>query len=171
VPNLVRRVGLSLLAVSIAALLVPSSGDRAVVTARRPLAPGGTGAGLEVKIAPEKRAMSFRINDGSGTAALIQPNSRVDILVVMDGGERGRVARLFMENMRVLAIRPVPRSPDGQPINAAVATVEVTRDEGERLAIAAAQGQLQLLLRGYGEPAAPKAWRYAPPLPRQRVVP
>ena len=92
------------------------------------LAPDGTGPGLEVKITPGKRAMSMRINDVSGLAGLIPANSRVDILVVMDGGgEKGRVAKLFMENMRVLAIGSVAqRTEDGRPINAAVATIEVT---------------------------------------------
>ena len=122
------------------------------------LAPDGTGAGLEVKIAPGKRALSFRINDVSGIAGLIQPNSRVDIVVVMDGGaEKGRIAKLFMENMRILAIGSAPqRSEDGRPINATVATVEVTPSEGEQLALVTAQGQIQLMLRGYGDPDGAK---------------
>jgi pilus assembly protein CpaB len=122
------------------------------------LAPDGTGPGLEVKITPGKRAFTFRINDISGIAGLIQPNSRVDILVVIDGGgEKGRVAKLFMENMRVLAISTVTqRSEDGRPINAASCTVEVTPEEGERLAIATTQGQIQLMLRGYGDPDSAK---------------
>lgn len=120
------------------------------------LAPDGTGAGLEVKIAPGKRAVSFRINDVSGIAGLIQPNSRVDIVVVMDGGaEKGRIAKLFMENMRILAIGSAPqRSEDGRPINATVATVEATPSEGEQLALVTTQGQIQLMLRGYGDPAS-----------------
>jgi len=121
------------------------------------LAPDGTGPGLEVKITPGKRAMSMRINDVSGLAGLVPANSRVDILVVMDGGEKGRVAKLFMENMRVLAIGSVAqRTEDGRPINAAVATIEVTPEEGERLAIATTQGQIQLMLRGYGDPDSAK---------------
>jgi pilus assembly protein CpaB len=122
------------------------------------LAPEGTGPGLEVKITPGKRAASFRVNDVSGIAGLIQPNSRVDIVVVMDGGaEKGRVARVFMENMRILAMNAVSqRTEDGRPINAAVATVEVTPSEGERLALATTQGQIQLMLRGYGDPDSAK---------------
>jgi pilus assembly protein CpaB len=120
------------------------------------LAPNGTGAGLEVKITPGKRAVSFRINDVSGIAGLIQPNSRVDIVVVMDGGaKKGRIAKLFMENMRILAIGSAPqRSEDGRPINATVATVEATPSEGEQLALVTSQGQIQLMLRGYGDPAS-----------------
>jgi len=122
------------------------------------LAPDGTGPGLEVKITPGKRAFAFRINDVSGIAGLIQPNSRVDILVVINSGaEKGNVAKLFMENMRVLAIGAVAqRTEDGRQINAAVCTVEVTPEEGEKLAIATTQGQIQLLLRGYGDPDSAK---------------
>jgi pilus assembly protein CpaB len=118
------------------------------------LAPDGTGPGLAVMIPPGKRAVSFRINDVSGIAGLIQPNSRVDIVVVMDGGaEKGRMAKVFLENMRILAIGSDPQgSEDGRPINAPVATVEATPNEGEQLALMTTQGQIQLMLRGYGDP-------------------
>src|SRR3982751_4363930 len=68
------------------------------------LAPSGTGPGIEVKITPGKRAMGVRINDVAGVSGLIQPNSRVDVLVnirTQDGGRQ--VSKLFMENMRVLS--------------------------------------------------------------------
>ena len=122
------------------------------------LAPDGTGPGLEVKIAPGKRAVSFRINDVSGIAGLIQPNSRVDIVVVMDGGaDKGRMAQVFLQNMRILAIGSDPqRTEDGRPINAAVATVEATPYESEQLALVTTQGQIQLMLRGYGDPDTAK---------------
>jgi pilus assembly protein CpaB len=122
------------------------------------LAPDGTGPGLEVKIAQGKRAVSFRINDVSGIAGLIQPNSRVDIVVVMDGGaDKGRMAQVFLENMRILAIGSDPRrSEDGRPMNAAVATVEATPYESEQLALVTTQGQIQLILRGYGDPDSAK---------------
>ena len=118
------------------------------------LAPEGTGAGLEVKITPGKRAYGIRINDVASLAGMVQPNSRVDIMVVINDPEQQKqVAKLFMENMRVLAIGAAPeRAQDGRPINAAVASIEVTPTEAERLAIAASQGSLQLVLRGYGDP-------------------
>jgi len=54
-----------------------------------------------------------------------------------------------MEDVRVLAIASVPqRAKDGQPLNAIIATVEVTPEEAERLAIATRQGWIQLMLRG-----------------------
>jgi pilus assembly protein CpaB len=120
------------------------------------LAPAGTTGGLEIKIAPGKRAMSVKINDVAGISGLIQPNSRVDVLVNIrdDRSEKElQVAKLFMENMRVLSVgQQVTRGDDGKPINATTATLEVTPDEAERLAIAMGQGSIALVLRGYGDP-------------------
>src|SRR5204862_3045050 len=63
------------------------------------LAPSGTGPGIEVKITPGKRAMALRINDIAGVSGLIQPNSRVDVLVqIRNEAKDGRlVSKLFME--------------------------------------------------------------------------
>jgi pilus assembly protein CpaB len=119
------------------------------------LAPSGTGPGLEVKITPGKRAMALRINDVAGVSGLIQPNSRVDVLVnisdVNDGGKQ--VSKLFMENMRVLSVGTrVERDAEGKAISATTAALEVTPEEAERLAVAMNQGSIQLVLRGYGDP-------------------
>ena len=118
------------------------------------LAPLGTGPGLEVKISPGKRAMAVRINDVAGISGLIQPNSRVDVLVTMtDGGSRTQVSKLFMENMRVLSVgTQVQRGLDGLPADGKIATLEVTPTEAERLAVAMSRGNIQLVLRGYGDP-------------------
>jgi pilus assembly protein CpaB len=118
------------------------------------LAPVGTGPGLEVKISPGKRAMAVRINDVAGISGLIQPNSRVDVLVTMrETGGRGQLSKLFMENMRVLSVgTQVQRGLDGLPADGKIATLEVTPTEAERLAVAMGQGTIQLVLRGYGDP-------------------
>lgn len=120
------------------------------------LAPVGTGPGLEVKITPGKRAMALRINDVAGISGFIQPNSRVDVMVTLanqSSGQKQQVAKLFMENMRVLSVgHEVQRDAQGKPTNATTATLEVTPDEAERLAVAASQGSIQLVLRGYGDP-------------------
>jgi pilus assembly protein CpaB len=119
------------------------------------LAPSGTGPGIEVKITPGKRAMALRINDVAGVSGLIQPNSRVDVLVnIRNEAKEGRLeSKLFMENMRVLSVgTAVERDAEGKAIQAATAALEVTPEEAERLAIAASQGSIQLVLRGYGDP-------------------
>ena len=119
------------------------------------LAPSGTGPGIEVKITPGKRAMALRINDVAGVSGLIQPNSRVDVLVnIRNEASDGKlVAKLFMENMRVLSVgTAVERDAEGKAIQAATAALEVTPEEAEKLAIASNQGSIQLVLRGYGDP-------------------
>jgi pilus assembly protein CpaB len=129
------------------------SGDP-IVPAR--LAPAGSGPGLEVKIGPGKRAMGVRINDVAGISGLIQPNSRVDVLVTLrtDALGQRQVAKVFMENMRVLSVgRHMERDGDGEPIDATTATLEVSPEEAERLAVAMNQGSIQLVLRGYGDPS------------------
>ena len=120
------------------------------------LAPDGTGPGLQVKITPGKRAIAVRIDDVAGLNGLIQPNSRVDVLVTLrdeqsSGGQQ--VAKLFMSNMRVLSVGTISQvSADNRPISAPTATLEVTPVEAERLAIAQREGMIQLVLRGYGDP-------------------
>jgi pilus assembly protein CpaB len=120
------------------------------------LAPEGTAPGLEVKIAPGKRAMAVRINDVVGLSGLVQPNSRVDVLVMLreESNRNKQVAKLFMENMRVLSVgTQVQRDDAGKAIDdATTATLEVTPEEAERLAVAMTQGTIQLVLRGYGDP-------------------
>ena len=118
------------------------------------LAPDGVGPGLQVKITPGKRAIAVRIDDVAGINGLIQPNSRVDVLVTLRDGERNtQVSKLFMSNMRVLSVGTISQvSPDNRPISAPTATLEVTPVEAERLAIAQREGTIQLMLRGYGDP-------------------
>jgi pilus assembly protein CpaB len=58
-----------------------------------------------------------------------------------------------MSNMRVLSVgTQVQRDANGQPIQAPTATLEVTPEEAERLAIAMNQGAIALVLRGFGDP-------------------
>ncbi len=120
------------------------------------LAPPGTGPGLEVKIATGKRAMAVKINDVAGLSGLIQPNSRVDVLVTLQANQSQNTkeqAKMFMNNMRVLSVgTQVERGEDGKPIQATTATLEVTPQQAEQLAVAMNEGMIQLVLRGYGDP-------------------
>ena len=117
------------------------------------LTPVGTEPGLRSKITPGKRALPLRINDVSGNSGLIPVESRVDIALITTLANAQRTAKLFMSNMRVLAIgTTTTTSADGRPIPATTATLEVTPEEFELLLVAQAQGSIQLGLRGYGDP-------------------
>ena len=118
------------------------------------LAPNGTGPGLQVKITPGKRAAAVRIDDVAGIGGLIQPNSRVDVMVMTRDEKKGEnVAKLFMSNMRVLSVGTQDsRTQDNRPIAATTVTLEVSPVEAERLMIAQGEGRIALVLRGYGDP-------------------
>jgi len=133
---------------------IPVFKGEAVVPGR--LAPAGTGPGLEVKITPGMRAMAVKINDVAGLSGLIQPNNRVDVLVTLKANAQQNTkdeAKLFMSNMRVLSVgTQVERGDDGKPIQATTATLEVTPQQAEQLAVAMNEGTIQLVLRGFGDP-------------------
>jgi len=123
------------------------------------LAPNGTEPGLAVKITPGKRALALRLDDVAGLNGLVQPNSRVDVLVTLPDRQNDgqQVAKTFMSNMRVLSVGTISQtSRDNRPIQAPTATLEVTPEEAERLAIAQQMGRIQLALRGYGDPDSVK---------------
>jgi pilus assembly protein CpaB len=131
---------------------VPIFTGEAIVPGR--LARQGTAPGLEARITPGMRAMSVRINDVAGLSGLIQPNSRVDVLVSLrEGGrEAEEVSKLFLENMRVLSMGSrTTRDDTGEPTPATTATLEVTPAQAEKLAVAMRQGMIQLVLRGFDD--------------------
>jgi len=112
----------------------------------------------DVQIAQGKRAYAIRIgNDVATLASTITPDSRVDIMVVISDPSGTGVPKIFMTNMRVLDIGArVERTPDGRVISTAVATIEVTREQAERLAIAGRQGELRLVPRSGSASSAPR---------------
>jgi pilus assembly protein CpaB len=132
---------------------VPVFAGEAIVPGR--LAREGTAPGLEARITPGMRAMSVRINDVAGLSGLIQPNSRVDVLVSLrENGSRGteEVSKLFLENMRVLSMGSrTSRDASGDATPATTATLEVTPAQAEKLAVAMRQGMIQLVLRGFDD--------------------
>jgi pilus assembly protein CpaB len=132
---------------------VPVFTGEAIVPGR--LARAGTAPGLEARIAPGMRAMSVRINDVAGMSGLVQPNSRVDVLVSLrESGSSAteEVSKLFLENMRVLSMGSrTTRDDSGDPTPATTATLEVTPAQAEKLAVAMRQGMIQLVLRGFDD--------------------
>jgi hypothetical protein len=100
------------------------------------LAPEGTGPGIEVKITPGKRAMGVRVDDVSNISGLLQPNSRVDVLITLQDNTSERqkqISKLFMENMRVLSVgTQVQRGPDNQPLGLVGSDLERHGGSGDR---------------------------------------
>ena len=53
------------------------------------LAPKGTGGGLPIIISEGKRALTMRVNEVSGVAGFVTPNTRVDVLLTMENQNTG----------------------------------------------------------------------------------
>ena len=99
--------------------------------------------GIAAIITPGKRAMAVKGGKVLGMAGLIRPGNRVDILMMT-----GDVNKIVFENVRVLATgSQLGTDPEGKPSSVDTYTVEVTPEEGERLALASARGSLRFALR------------------------
>jgi pilus assembly protein CpaB len=116
-----------------------------------------TGAGENASIAallPDgMRAATVRINDVSGVAGFIQPNDSVDVLITRQAtsGDNQQVTDVLQQNVRVIAIGQKAQNPDGSPVVARTATLQVDPLAAQKLALAQEIGSLSLVLRKPGE--------------------
>ncbi len=110
-----------------------------------------TGGGVSAIIAANKRAMAVKVDKVVGVSGFIHPGNRVDVMVTLDkqGEVPGPIAKIVLENILVLATGPEMEKTGKQekPTPVDVITLEVTPEEGEKLALAANEGKLQLALR------------------------
>jgi pilus assembly protein CpaB len=114
------------------------------------LAPKGAGGGLPVIIDQGKRALTMRVNDVSGVAGFVTPNTRVDVLFTIDDkvNTTEPSTRIIMQDVRALAAgQQIQPDKDGKPVSVGVVTFLVTPEQAETLALASQQGSIQLALR------------------------
>lgn len=120
---------------------------------------------LAAVLGPGMRAMTVSVDAVSGTAGLIWPGDRVDLILLqsrddatLPAGQRVG-AETVLSNVRVIAIdqhmvRGV--APDAPSVNRSdqqrTATLEVSPDQAERVSVAAHIGKLSLTVRA-AEPA------------------
>lgn len=129
----------------------------------RLVSPGDRGF-LAAVLAPGMRAVSVAVNEVSGTAGLIFPGDRVDLLLTQEVAEPGAPRRLanetILENLRVIAVdqRVETGKPDdnGQAARSAARTVtlEVTVRQAQMISVAADLGRLTLALRSLAAPGS-----------------
>jgi pilus assembly protein CpaB len=117
------------------------------------LAAQGAGAGLPPTIPPGMRAMSVRVNEVVGVAGFVVPGTRVDVLVTFESRSQASesVARVVVSNVQVLTagtrFDQEKARTDNRPIPTSVVTLLVTPEDAQRLALAAAEGRITLILR------------------------
>lgn len=116
------------------------------------LAPQGAMAGLTALVQPEKRAMTVKVDEASGVAGFLAPGNRVDVVATIDKGEFNKdpVSKVVLQNLKVLGTgQSIERRPGDKPQVVPTVTLEVTPEEGERLALAAREGHVSLALRNH----------------------
>lgn len=119
---------------------------------RRRLAIEGAGTGLAAVLPPGHLAVSVRVDDVVGVAGFIHPGDSVDIIVTMKAASQSDdVSKFILHNIKVLAVgKQLDRqkgSKARRPVSVTVATLMVTPEQAEKLALAAARGKLLLALR------------------------
>jgi pilus assembly protein CpaB len=116
------------------------------------LAPLGAGAGLPPSITPGMRAVSVKVNEVVGVAGFVVPGTRVDVMVTLTNrqAQQESVTRVVVSNVQVLTAGTrydQENAKDGKPIPSTVVTLLVSPEDGERIALAASEGQVMLTLR------------------------
>ena len=118
------------------------------------LAPKGTVPGISALLSPNQRAMTVKVDEASGVAGFLTPGSWVDVVVVVDKGEYNKspIAKLLFQNLKVLGTgQNLETRPGDKPQIVPTVTLEVSPEQGERLALAAQEGRISLVLRGQGD--------------------
>jgi pilus assembly protein CpaB len=141
-------------------LKFPIMKDEIILESR--LAPNTLKAGgVAAVISPSKRAMAIKVDKVVGVSGFVYPGNRVDVFVTVasKGDEVTKtMTKLILENMLVLATGSQLEEPGkkekSSPVD--VITLELTPEEGEKLALAATEGKVVLALRSYTDTAAVK---------------
>jgi pilus assembly protein CpaB len=157
------------------------------------LAAKGGGESMTALIEPGMRAVSVQINETSGVSGFIQPGTRVDVLFTRTFSNGDAASTTILQNVKVIAygkqLEPQTKAADPRDnVKITVATLLVTQEQAQKLALAIQRGRIQLVLRnplddkisdevdpvvsedlGIEEPAKPVPPR--PPAPKAEVKP
>ncbi len=120
----------------------------------------GGRATLSATIAEGHRAVAIRVNDVVGVAGFVLPGDFVDVLLTRDEGgyrsNRNQEMRtdLLIAHVRVLAIDQIANDSSEDPRVARAVTIEVTPEDGQKVALASEIGTLTLALRRADEMGA-----------------
>jgi pilus assembly protein CpaB len=135
--------------------LGPIAANEPVLTSRIS-GPGGR-ATLSGVIRAGMRATTIRVNDVFGVAGFVLPGDFVDVLITRDDGGRNTTQEtkrtdVLLRSVRVLAVDQLANENKNDPVVAKAATIEVTPEQAQKLALAAEVGTLSLALRGTVDP-------------------
>jgi pilus assembly protein CpaB len=149
---------------SVAAVLAADHGGPPVVltpiAAHETILPAKlTGPGARPSVAAEitdgLRAYTIRVSDVSGVGGHALPGDRVDVVLLREAGPQGPthnfISQVVLQDVRVLAIDLNADLASNKPATPSTATLEVSVEDSQKLAMAADLGKLSLALRRSGE--------------------
>ena len=116
----------------------------------------GVRATIAATIAPGMRAYTIGVNEVAGGGGHVLPGDRVDVLLArtITGGaeDQGKRVRsdVVIQNVRVLGMDLDANPAEDKPFTAKTATLEVSVEDAQKLALAAESGTLSLALRRPG---------------------
>jgi pilus assembly protein CpaB len=146
--------------------IVPITRGEPVLRAK--LVVAGARSGLATIVPEGMRAVAVRVDEVVGVAGFVRPGDRVDVLVTMRPRDDGPfVSRVVLQNVQVLAVGKdidvkEKEGKEAKPVT--VATLLVTSDESERLALSADRGHILFALRGFGDQDVAQTPGITPPV-------
>ncbi len=103
-------------------------------------------SGISSIIAPNKRALTVRVNDVIGVAGFLLPGNHVDVIASQSKNNRTHT-HTILRNLKVLAVDQSASADKEKPVVVRAVTLEVTPKQAERLVRATEEGSVQLALR------------------------
>ncbi len=97
-------------------------------------------------LGPNSRAMAIKVNAETAVGGFVTPGDFVDVLLTQGRGEDLRAVTI-LQNVRVIGVDQQSDEESDEPGIARTVTVEVSPEEGQRLALAQQAGTLSLTLR------------------------
>jgi pilus assembly protein CpaB len=108
----------------------------------------GQRASLATVLEEGKRAVTVQVDDVRGVAGFVLPGDFVDLVMIADevSNKRQSYSDILLEHVKVLAIDQLASEADGKPTVARAVTVEVTKEQAQKILLATNVGKLSLLL-------------------------
>lgn len=110
------------------------------------LSTAGARVTIVQKLGENSRAMAIKVDAVTAVGGFVTPGDYVDIVLTQGGGD-GMRAGTILQKIRVIGVDQQSEENAEQPVIARTVTVEVTPDQGQRLALAQRAGTLSLTLR------------------------
>jgi len=151
------------------------------IVSQHDLAPQGISLGFESRLKEGMRAVTFAVDNNSGVAGFVTPESHVDIVAMVGSGAETK-AQPILSDVEVIAVGQMYQKTPGQAtaVPASSVTVAVTPEDAQKLIKAVVAGKLYLTLRNdkdhtpvatvdvtslFAKPATPKSELAALPPP------